>query len=68
MCTDLLDSVLGLGGYEIVLLVRISLRLGRRLKPMSGLILKICVSSSVFWIMLQLFLTSDPITGFLGLN
>ena len=68
ICTALLGSVLGFQGYDIVLLVRMSLRLGRRLKPISGFVLKICVSSSVFWIIFQLFLTRDPISGFLGLN
>ena len=61
-------SVLGLGGYVIVLLVSIFLRLGCHLYPISGLELKICVSSSVFWIIFQLLFTRDPIWRFLGLN
>ena len=51
-----------------MLLVSISLRLGNHLYPIIGLELKICVSSSVCWMMFQLFITSDPIWGFLGLN
>ena len=39
--TVFLDSVLGFKGYDIVLLVRMSLRLGRGLKPISGFVLKI---------------------------
>ena len=56
------------GGNVIAALVSRSLRFGSLLYPMSGLSLKICLSSSVFWIMFQLSLMRDLMGGFLGLN
>ena len=41
-----------------------SLRFGSLLYPTIGLSLKIFVSSSVFWIMFQLFLTRAVLTGY----
>ena len=56
------------GGNVTVALVSISLRFGNLLYPMSGLSLKIFLSSSVFWIMFQLSLMRGLMGGFLGLN
>ena len=51
----------------MLLPVNMSLRFGSLLYPTKGLSLKIFVSS-VFWIIFQLFLTKEPIGGFVGLN
>ena len=76
ICTNLVHTVLKaifclvslVGGNVIAALVSRSLRFGSLLYPMSGLSLKICLSSSVFWIMFQLSLMRDLMGGFLGLN
>ena len=47
----------------MLLLVSMPLRFGSLLYPTKGLSLKIFVSSSVFWIIFQLFLTKEPIGG-----
>ena len=56
------------GGNFIAALVNRSLRFGSLLKPMSGLSLKMFLSSSVFGIIFQSSLMRGLMGGFLELN
>ena len=56
-----------IGGYEILLLVRISLRLGNLRKPISGFRVKICFSSSQLSMIFQLEYINFLMFGFVGL-